>query len=118
MQTSTHKSPHLALFANPVSIARHPMFWKGRRYYDLAPSRELHQTYKNHLISNETYTERFFEEIRARNIAPRKVVADLGMDATLLCWCDPGKFCHRRLVASWLEKHLGIEVPEYVPEGI
>jgi hypothetical protein len=33
----------------------------------------------------------------------------------LLCWEAPGKFCHRRLVAAWLEDALGIDVPEYVP---
>jgi len=44
-----------------------------------------------------------------------KVVEDLGSDAVLLCWEAPGKFCHRRLVAAWLEEALGIEVPEYPP---
>ena len=30
----------------------------------------------------------------------------------MLCWEPPGKFCHRRLVAKWLEEHLGVDVPE------
>jgi len=43
---------------------------------------------------------------------PQEVFEDLGEDATLLCWEVPGKFCHRRLVAKWLEEHLGVDVPE------
>jgi hypothetical protein len=49
---------------------------------------------------------------------PQKVYDDLGEDAILLChekWDDikSGKaFCHRRIVAEWLEEELGIEVPE------
>jgi hypothetical protein len=30
----------------------------------------------------------------------------------LLCWEPVSQFCHRQLVAAWLEAHLGLEVPE------
>lgn len=53
-----------------------------------------------------------FQKILDR-LDPQKVFNDLRPDAILLCWEPPGKFCHRRLVAEWLESHLGIEVPEY-----
>jgi len=43
---------------------------------------------------------------------PQEVFEDLREDAILLCWEAPGKFCHRRLVAEWLEKSLGVKVPE------
>jgi hypothetical protein len=39
-------------------------------------------------------------------------VADELEGKVLLCWELPGQFCHRRLVAEWLEKNLLIEVPE------
>jgi len=39
-------------------------------------------------------------------------VADDLEGKVLLCWELPGQFCHRRLVAEWLEKNLLIEVPE------
>jgi uncharacterized protein (DUF488 family) len=52
------------------------------------------------------------------NLAPRQVFDDLGEDAILLCWEAPGKFCHRRLVAAWLEKHLGVTVPELREPGL
>ena len=30
----------------------------------------------------------------------------------LLCYEPPGEFCHRRLLAEWIEQHLGMEIPE------
>ena len=30
----------------------------------------------------------------------------------LLCWCQPSQFCHRHLVADWIEKETGMYVPE------
>ena len=26
-------------------------------------------------------------------------------DVTLFCWCTPGRFCHRRVLAAWLHRH-------------
>jgi uncharacterized protein (DUF488 family) len=43
---------------------------------------------------------------------PCQIFEDLGADVILLCWEPPGVFCHRSLVAEWLEKRLGVEVPE------
>jgi hypothetical protein len=43
---------------------------------------------------------------------PVKVYAELGEDAVLLCFCDVGVFCHRRIVAEWFEFHLGVYVHE------
>jgi hypothetical protein len=53
-----------------------------------------------------------FAEILA-NLDPVEVYQTLGENAVLLCWEKPGDACHRRLVAEWLERHLGIEVPEF-----
>lgn len=50
-----------------------------------------------------------------RQLDPRKVVEEIlagHEDAIMLCWEAPGEFCHRRVVAGWLENELGILVPE------
>ncbi len=36
----------------------------------------------------------------------------LGEDAIILCWEKSGKFCHRYLVARWIEKYLNIDIKE------
>jgi hypothetical protein len=69
------------------------------------------------------YLRRFNKEILA-SLDPHKVVADLqrlasdGRTPTLLCFEGASdvqcgvKWCHRHIVAQWLEDSLGIKVPE------
>jgi hypothetical protein len=91
---------------NAVAISQGvPGWYKGRVYKSLAPSWELVR-----IKDTEEYTRRYREEVLNR-LDPKKVYKDLG-DAILLCWEKPGEFCHRRLVAEWLEETLGIKVPE------
>ncbi len=118
MQTASFFSPGLDL-ADPrcVSIARSaPRQWSraGRHYVALAPWAEL-LTLHLRGLDDETYA-RLFNQYLA-GLDARRVVADLGADAILLCWERAGRFCHRRLVARWLEDSLGIAVPEW-PEVV
>lgn len=69
----------------------------------------------------ERYRERYFSEILAP-LNPQHVwdelqrlVAGQGHPPVLLCYeniSKPGQWCHRRMVASWFEQHLGMVVPE------
>jgi hypothetical protein len=93
---------------NLVAICLYPPKWyKGRTYPALAPRREMLK------MDEATYRVEYQKILDA--LDPRKVFEDLGPDAILLCWEAPGKFCHRRLVAGWLESHLEKLVPE-LPE--
>lgn len=101
----------------PVSISRGKPRWLkggwlkhvrpgtiGRNYDALAPS------YASLKATDAEY-DRAFNAI-LRGLDPRAVYDELGGDAVLLCFCPVGQFCHRRIVAEWLEYHLGIVVPE------
>ena len=47
----------------------------------------------------------------------RQVLRDLGGDnLVMLCWEPPGEFCHRRVAAAWLQRKLGVKVPELNPK--
>jgi uncharacterized protein (DUF488 family) len=88
-----------------VSIALFaPWAYRGRRYPALAPRREM--------LKLDKAAYRVAYQKILDHLDPRKVFSELGEDAILLCWEAPGKFCHRRLVAEWLKKHLGVNVPE------
>ena len=96
-----------------ISIARFCRFWQGEKYPDLAPPPELLK-----IKDCETYAVLYHERVLDR-LDPQKVYADLGDTAVLLCyekWADvqSGKaFCHRRLVAEWLEENIdGLRVNE------
>jgi hypothetical protein len=104
-----------------VSIARFaPRKLQGFRVYSkLAPGPWFNS------VSIEEYLERFHAEILAP-LDPaatwnqlHKLVAPY--EPVLLCWERPPvaaseiqgqDFCHRRIVAEWFEKELGMVVPE------
>jgi uncharacterized protein (DUF488 family) len=89
-----------------VSIARSsPRWFKGRRYMQLAPPWSLVK-----MEDEEEYTKEYRKILD--KLDPAMVLEDLGEGAILLCWEKAGEFCHRRLVAEWLEEHLGITVNE------
>ena len=101
--------------AHTVSIARSDFPWpmKGYRfekYPPLLPSLSLLREWRAGKISKEAYTQRYYNETLSR-LDPQKVYNDLD-GKILLCHEPPGEFCHRRLVARWLEDSLNIEVPE------
>lgn len=94
-----------------VSIAgRAPDWFTGRQYKKLAPKYHFFKKYKKD-GDKDFYTKQFKKEV-LDVLDPKEVYEELGEDAILLCWEKPGDFCHRRLVAEWLEKALGITIGE------
>lgn len=57
------------------------------------------------------YINKFYEKV-LKNLDPAEVYASLGDNAVLLCFERPTDFCHRFLVAAWLEINLGIQIDE------
>lgn len=95
-----------------VSIARFNRFWKGEEYKRLAPPAEIIK-----IEDEDLYTKLYYEKVLSK-LSPKQVYDDLGDNAVLLCyekWSDikDGKtFCHRRIVAKWLEENLRVCVEE------
>ena len=96
---------------NAVSIcAKAPDWYHGRQYKALAPKYWFFQKYKQD-NDEDFYTEQFFAEV-LNQLDAQQVFNELGENAVLLCYEAPGKFCHRHLVAYWLETKLNIKVSE------
>jgi uncharacterized protein YeaO (DUF488 family) len=101
----------------PVSIARFPPKWfDGREMKILAPEKTLLWKAKQGKISNEEYTKQYMEWIQ-KVFDPQSLYEKLKnnffeKDIVLLCFEKKGEFCHRRLLAKWLEEALNITVPE------
>lgn len=78
-----------------------------------APSWEIVMDVKAGKISEQEYTDRYKEMMRASWKANRTrwvEVCGLG-EVAIACYCGAGKFCHRHLLKSYLEsscKSLGI----------
>lgn len=99
----------------PISICRRsPKGYSGLEYKILAPSSALlSEWHRNHNESN--YRFKFAKQLvplNASNIVGVLNYISNGHDIVLVCYERPEKFCHRHLVAEWLNKH-GYDVKEW-----
>lgn len=110
METSYFFAPGIKNDPNAVSIARYaPRWWGvGRRYIALAPSVDLLRLSKAGLPWS-VFVGEYNRQLSTLDSG--KVWEDL-KDKTICCYERPGEDCHRRLVAAWLEKALGVSISE------
>lgn len=93
---------------NAVSIARGaPKWYTGKCFPELYPTWEMIKLKNNIPLYKKLYKEQILDCLN-----PEEVYDQIGEDSILLCWEAPGSFCHRRIVARWLEESLGIKIPE------
>jgi hypothetical protein len=59
----------------------------------------------------ETYLRHYTEKVLDL-LDPQETLSLLN-GKILCCWERPGVFCHRRIVAEWIQTHCGIVVPEW-----
>ena len=100
----------------PVSICgKAPCWYEGFQYKVLAPKYDFFNTWKeNH--DNDYYIKCYNERVLSQ-LDYSVVISDLlrfsqGKDICLLCYEKPEDFCHRHLVAKWLNDN-GIDCKEY-----
>lgn len=100
----------------PISICgKAPNWYKGLQYKKLAPKYDFFMEWKkNH--DNDYYIKCFNEQVLSE-LNPLQVLNELynlskDKDIALICYEKPNDFCHRHLVAEWLNKN-GIECKEW-----
>jgi uncharacterized protein YeaO (DUF488 family) len=94
----------------PISISRYsPKWFKGEEAKELAPLPELLSDYKEGLVNDKEYEERYRKEVLSK-LDPKEIVKKYA-DAVFLCYETPDEFCHRQIVSKWL-KESGIESEE------
>ena len=106
----------------PVSIcAKAPSWYSGLEYKKLAPSYDILMQYKSN-PNEELYIKRFKEDVLNKRLVTQTVLDLLVMvnnlkglnyspEICLLCYEKPSDFCHRHLVADWLNEN-GYDVKE------
>ncbi len=95
---------------NGINIAIKPVTgFKGPSYPELYPQWSFLLKYKED-GDEDAYTKEYYKLVLNR-LDPNKVYEEL-KDKTLLCWERRGTFCHRRIVAGWIENETGMIVPE------
>ncbi|MBR0074265.1 MAG: hypothetical protein IJP96_00740 [Synergistaceae bacterium] len=83
-----------------------PKWYHGEVFKKLAPTWAMVK-----MTNEDDYTALYKSQILS-GLDPIEI-AKLLDNSILLCWEKPGDFCHRRLVAKWLEEATGQEVPEW-----
>jgi hypothetical protein len=82
----------------------------------LAPTAELLSDYKYRGRDVQAYWERYKRETLAPldpTVVYQEFLAYGGPDVAICCFEKPPSFCHRQIVAHWLNHQLGVVVPEY-----
>lgn len=106
----------------PISICgKAPDWYTGLQYKKLAPRYDFFMEWKkNH--DNEYYIKCFNEQVLSK-LNATDVILDLSRicygfnvgecDICLICYEKPTDFCHRHLVADWLNQN-GYKCDEYL----
>lgn len=121
--TSNYKEWHSTII-KPLTISGdrgRDASYDGDSYLELAPKKEFWRIWKDNIgripeDENTWYYVRKYWETVISKLDPEKVYNDVNNSA-LLCYEPNMGFCHRHLVAAWLELFLNIEVPEAKAEG-
>lgn len=96
-----------------ISIsANAPSFYVGDKYLALAPSWELIRAYKSGQVDEGGYVEWYLRLLKDRKLVPQQVADNIAEGSILLCYEKSGDFCHRHIVAEWLESSADVEVTE------
>lgn len=76
--------------------------------------------YKDGLITKEEYEQRYtlqLDKFRENILGVIKYFSSTDKDYILLCYEKPGDFCHRHILADYINKALGENtIREYMPE--
>ena len=101
---------------SPIGICCYPPKWfNGPNLGAIAPTPDILEKCKS---SHAEYEKRYKAEV----LSIFKDVSTLinkisyisgGKDVALCCYEKPSDFCHRHIVAKWLEEQAGIEVKEF-----
>jgi hypothetical protein len=108
----------------PIAIcAKVPEWFKGKQYKKLAPTYDILMQYKS-MPNIQLYTARYKSEVLS-HLNPLETIIDIinlaepkwedeneRLDIVLVCYEKSEDFCHRHLVAQWLNES-GINCEEW-----
>ncbi len=81
---------------------------------ELYPDKDTLWSYKNGEIDEMEYTRRYLDQLDKLGI--RDILLKIhhyGDDVILLCWEAPGKFCHRHILADYINRNSKLNIKEY-----
>lgn len=103
----------------PIAISgKAPDFYTKACWPDFAPRIGMFLEWKAGRIDNSQYTVEYKEWLDTLDKQEIKDVIkeleDEGKTIIFLCYEKSGEFCHRHVLADWLEANFGVRVDEYL----
>ena len=84
----------------------------------LFPSDKILWDHKKGKIDDMEYTSKYLDQLNELGIDRIiKMIQIFGDDVVLLCWESPEKFCHRHILADYINKNSGVVVEEFGKEN-
>ena len=100
----------------PIGVCCYPPQWfKGPNLASIAPTPYILNNFKS---NHQEFIKRYKSEVLSIHKDPQDFVNRLefiseGKDVALCCFEKPNKFCHRHLIAEWLNEKLNLNVNEF-----
>lgn len=99
----------------PISISLYnPKWFKGMSLSMLAPLKSmLHGE-----LTEEQYTKKYLrllDTVNFKDVLKFIKANSRGNDVALLCYEKPNDFCHRHLLADFMNKKFNMNIKEFVP---
>ena len=83
----------------------------------LFPSNKILWDHKKGNIDEVEYTGKYLDQLNVLGIDRIiKMIQIFGDNVVLLCWESPEKFCHRHILADYINKNSNINVEEFGKE--
>ena len=96
-----------------ISIALYsPKGWTRASLKELSPSAALLAAYKNKAIDEIEYEKIYLNQLIDRGLTPQSIVERIPNNSILLCYEKKGEFCHRHILANWLNSNCDIDIQE------
>lgn len=102
--------------SNPLSVGTScvmPKWYTGMTNSIVAPTWDLVRRYKQKEINSDEYSAEYLLLLESRNFDAQQFVDKLPDGAMLLCYEPPGEFCHRRLLAKWIDVFTDTKAEEW-----
>lgn len=94
-----------------------PSFFKGGALPQLAPAWSLVVARRAERTTDDEFAKEYIRRLDEDLGLTAEAIYDLIPDgAVLLCYEKTGDFCHRHVLAEFLEKHLDVKIEEIVKE--
>ena len=83
----------------------------------LFPSDKILWDHKKGKIDEMEYTSKYLDQLNELGVDRIiKMIQIFGDNVVLLCWESPEKFCHRHILADYINKNSGVVVEEFGKE--